>query len=283
MFPVTIPLLLLLFLPQGAPNPAQEATVPEPPPAYDEGPLEIELVAMREVRMRMVSDEERQGFESDLRMQFRVKGEKLKSMSRFGNIILTELIDSNGEALVDEETYTNAELEATRPNNLGDDRLKANGLLLISKSKESSRGATHLKSLKGYVRVILAEGTETITIDNPLQYYGGMIKDDRLDAIGMQIRVVPFDEFEQNVRPDRMVIVEYVTMPDNVREVNFYDGWMKQIQSRAAPMTSEDGKECQAFYMDPAAMTDHLQMVLEVHPKVEEVRVEYEATDVELP
>jgi hypothetical protein len=276
-------IMLLMLLPQEPPATAQEVTPPPPPPEYDKGPMQAELLAMREVRLRMVVGEARPGFESDLRMQFRISGEKLPDVSRFGNFILTELVDDTGHALVDDDTYTDSEKEFTRANTIPPERLRQQGLLLTTRCGPASRGATALKTLRGYARLILATETESITIANPLQHYDEMIESEALKELGIQVRVVPFDEFETPPPQNRSIAIEYVSKASNIRAAKFVDGWMRPVRAPERKMATKDGVNCTVFTIDPSALNNELQLVLEVHPDVKDIKVEFEADDVELP
>jgi hypothetical protein len=259
--------MILMLLPQEPQAPAQEPTPPPPPVVYDQGPMTATLVAMREVRLVMVEGEPRPGMESDLRMQFRIAGDKLGEISRFGNFILTELVDDTGQSLIDENTYSPGEKELMRPNNIPPERLRESGLLLTTRTKPAARAAKTLKTIRGYCQLTLATSTQSVTVENPLQYYDRVIETPALKELGVEIRVVPLEEFD----------------PANVRSANFVDGWMRPVRAPERTVTSKSGAECTVFTIDPGNLNNELQLVLELHPNVENLKVEYAGDNIALP
>ena len=275
--------LILMLLPQAPQAPAQEPAPPPPPVYYDQGPMKATLVAMREVRLVMLEGEARPGFESDLRMQFRISGDKLNEISRFGNFILTELVDDTGQSLLTDTTYSEADKTMTRPNTIPPERLRESGLLLTTRTGPAARGAKTLKRIRGYVNLVLASSTESVTIVNPQQYYGKIIESPELQELGIQIRVVPVDEFQPPLPENRTIALEYVGNPANIREATFVDGWMRPVRAPERKAKTKAGVECSVFTIDPSALNNELQLVLQVHPKVEETKVEYAGDDIPLP
>lgn len=274
--------MILLLLPQQVPAQAEPAP-PPPAPVYDEGPTRSELVGMREIRMRMLEGEMRPGYESDLRMQFRVAGDILKELSRYGNFIFTELTDDTGHSLINEDTYSEQERTLTRPNRIPAERMRQNGLLLVTRTDPAKREARSLKTVRGYVRLILATETEMVTVANPLACYGRMLESPILDQHGVKIRVVPLDEFETSPAVDRSLALQFVEKEANIRELEFVDGWMRPVRAPQRKLETRDGAECQVYTIDPSSLNNELQIVLEVHPDVKEIQVDFEADDLELP
>jgi hypothetical protein len=216
-------LLLLLLLPQPGQNPQPEppATEPEAPTvAYDEGPLRVEFVAMREVRMRAAEPELAGRMQSDLRIQVRIAGEPLKQVAQYGNVILTEMVDDQGKSLINDDTYTDEEREIMRPLNIPVTRLAQDGLKLVTQTDPASRGAAKLTKMRGTVRLVLADKTEQITIDNPFQYLGGKIADPRLEELGIEIAVVSAADVENAPPANRCIVLNYVNKGEHVQGAN---------------------------------------------------------------
>jgi hypothetical protein len=279
-------LLLLLLLPQPGQNPQPEppATEPEAPTvAYDEGPLRVEFVAMREVRMRAAEPELAGRMQSDLRIQVRIAGEPLKQVAQYGNVILTEMVDDQGKSLINDDTYTDEEREIMRPLNIPVTRLAQDGLKLVTQTDPASRGAAKLTKMRGTVRLVLADKTEQITIDNPFQYLGGKIADPRLEELGIEIAVVSAADVENAPPANRCIVLNYVNKGEHVQGATFFDGWMRPLNVRNATVNLTDGTPVQLYYFDAGKLTDETQMVLEVHPKVEQVDVPVNLDGLELP
>lgn len=276
--------LLLALLPQVTSAPVQEATPPTSAPTYDQGPLRVELIAMREVRIRATDPVMASRMESDLRMQFRLQGEPLMKLARFGNLILTELVDDTGATLIDDKTYTEADKTMTRPVNFPKDRLRDNGLPLTTRSKPTARGALKLRQIRGTVHLVLAEKTEKLTILNPLQYVGKVLPDPRLQELGIEVEVAPITEVENPPPAERSIILCYKTKGENVQGASFVDGTMKPIAAREMPVNKTSGARCQLYYFDnAAAFNDEMQLVLEVHPQIEDIQLPIDLKDVDLP
>jgi hypothetical protein len=275
--------LLLLWLPQVAevqpPTTAPATTAP----TYDQGPLRAEIVAMREMRFSAADPELAARMESDLRMQIRLRGEKITKVARNGELILTELVDDTGQSLLEPDAYTEADKTRTRPIMFPPERLRDNGLLLVSRSRPAARGAHKLSRLRGTVRLILADELEKYTIENPLQYYGQTIQDPRLQELGIKIDILPVDQLENGPPANRCIIFAYRNKGEHVQKASFCDGRMQPLMARDTWVTTTSGEPCQLYYFDAGALTDEMQLVLEVHPQIEDLSVPVELDDIDLP
>ena len=58
---------------------------------------------------------------------------------------------------------------------------------------------------------------------------------------------------------------------------------MKPIAARDSPVTTKSGATCQQFYFDAAAFNSELQLVLDVHPQIDDIQVPVEMENVNLP
>jgi len=277
--------MLLMMLPQ-APQAPQAPAQDKPTtsaPVYDQGPLRAEFVAMREVRLRAADPELAARLDSDLRIQVRVMGERLTEVSRYGTFILKELVDDQGKSLIDADTYTEDEKTLTRPLNFAAERMRASGLALTTRTKPASRGAEVLKRARGSIRLILAKGTENVTVVNPTQYYGKTIENPRLAELGIEIEVVSTDDLENAPPANRCVVIRHKTKPLHVHGVKFLDGWMRPVSARENLVETKAGDKCQLFYFDSGILSDEMQMVLELHEEVEDIEVPIVLDGLELP
>lgn len=280
---ICLSLSLILLLPQVADAPAQEPASPPAAPTYDEGPLRVEIMAMREIRYSATDPEMAARLKSEFGMQLRIRGERITQVVRQGNMIFTELVDDTGLNLVDADTYTEQDKTMTRPVMVPAERLRSDGLVLTTRNKPSARGARTLKQVRGSIRLALADKTETLTIDNPGQFVGGTIEDPRLKEMGVEIRVLPADQLENPPPANRCLVLQYATKGDNIQKVSFFDGKLVQVPARETPMTTKSGEACVLQYFDATPYNEEVQAVFEIHPTVEEVNVPFEMDDVALP
>jgi hypothetical protein len=266
----------------GAPQPTTPPTT-QPAPTYDEGPLRVELLAMREIRFSATEPELAARLRSELGMQFRVRGTGITNIVRQGNIIFTALVDDTGQSLLDPDTYSEADRTITRPVTIPPDRLKADGLIITTRNKASTRGSRVLTQARAGLHLILAEQTDKLTIANPLQYMGKTIADQRLLALGIDVQLLPADELENPPPANRALLLYYGTKAAQVQKASFYDGAMRPIPARETPVTTKSGLAAVEYYFDAAPLTDETQLVLEVHPQVEDVQLPIMLDNLNLP
>ncbi len=271
--------MMLLLVPQ-VPPPV-EGPVAEP--NFTVGPLSVELVAMREIRLEISDQPDRSAAQSNFAMQIRVSGEKLKRMSRYGNLIIDEALTDNDVSLVDEKSFPEEMRTATRANTVPPERLSQTGLLLAAQTKLAPRAATTIAKLRGSVRLILADEARPITIDNPVQFYGKTIDNPQLKELGVEVSIVPVDQLEQSPPTGRTIALHYTAKEENVKQVTFVDGWMKAVPVRQGAATTKSGEQVAVYYLEPNDITDELQMVMEIHPQVEEIVLPVEIDDLKLP
>lgn len=273
-------LLLLLQVP---PAPAQQSpNIQEEKPRYDVGPLKAEVTAMREIRLLYLDNEERGHNESNFAMQVRIRGERIKEVSRHGMVILTELVDDTGHAMVDDQTYSERDKTELRPMSVPAKRLQQMGLTVVTRARPSARGAKQIKTLKGTVRLILAGEAEKFTIVNPGQYVGKTIDDPRLKELGLEIYIAPGSELQKSP-PGAFLALVVKTKQEHLKGVTFFDGNMQAVRYRQNPVTTQAGDMGTAYILDPAALNNELQLVLEVHRKVEDIQLPIEAENIDLP
>jgi len=275
--------LLLLLVPQVAGAPVQEAVPPTTQPTYDEGPLRAELIAMREIRFTATDPEMASRLRSELGMQFRVRGERIAQIVKQGNLIFTDLVDDTGESLLDPNTYSEADKTSTRIVMVPPERLRTDGLIVTTRNKPSARGAKVLAKVLGSIRLILADQPEKYTLVNPLQFYGKTIEDPRLKQLGIEIELVPLDQIDNPPPGNRGIIFRYKAKGEHIQRASFVDGAMKPIAARETTITTKAGDPCPMYYFEGTAFNDEMQLVLEVHPQVDDVRVPVELDNVNLP
>jgi hypothetical protein len=285
-------LCMLLALQQPAPpTPPGVTHVPPAPPAtqpmdelavtYDQGPLRSEVLAMFDARYFFL--EKTPGArESELRMQVRFAGSGIENTVRVGNIIFTEATDDTGRALITPETYTDEQKTEMRPFNYPPERLKSSGLLLQAKLDSPARAARTMR-LRGSLRVVMAPEKLEISIDNPLQYVGKIIPNEKLKEIGLEVRVVPAEELSEEQSQPNQLVLQIAKGDEKVQEVAFYDGYMKQMRPRERTLKTNSGESVKAYSITSGTLDENTQMVLRVFPKTEDVSIPIELDSVPLP
>jgi hypothetical protein len=287
MFPLSVSLLLLFWSPQAVQPqvqpPGGPTTEPTTQPTYDEGPLQVELIAMREIRYHFVDPEQAKRARSELDMQFRVRGERLTQIVRAGKVIFSELVDDTGQSLIDPNTYTEADRTGTRPVTYPAEQLRTLGLITTTQNNPSTRGSLALSRVRGSIRVVIAPDTEKVTIANPTALYGKKIVNPRLAALGIEIEIVPLDQIENAPPANRGLLLRYVANGEHILKASFVDGNMRPIPTRESAMTLKTGEQAQLYYFDASPLNDEVQLVLDVLPKVDEVVLPIELDGLKLP
>lgn len=284
---VLVNLLALLlfspFLPQAS---DQEALPGEPRMPYDTGPMKAEVTAMFDARY-WYADEQQGARPSELRLQIRVAGDKITKVVRFGDMIFTEAVDSQGNVLLDPAKYTEEEKTQTRPLNLPPARLKETGLLLPGQMTSPARAAESIK-LHGTVRLILAENKEEIAIDKPLQYVGKTLEHPRLKELGIEVRIIAPEaltvgEGEEVPEAKRTYVMEYVNGQPKIHAVRFHDAWMKPMRTRERPMQTKDEHAVIGHVIIGGELDENAQLVLDVYPEIQDLQVPLKADALPLP
>lgn len=288
--------VLVLALQQAAPAPqpapaATPATPPTTAPAepappetvYDTGPMGADIIAMREIRLTYTDSPERSAAESNFAMQVRIRGDKLGKIARFGNLILTEVVDDTGKAMLDPNTYSEQDRTAMRQQVSPIERIRTTGLLIATRALPSARGAKAITKLRGAVKLVLSDSTEKVTVVNPQQFIGKAIESPRLTELGVVVRVIPSEEFEAPQPAQRCIALQVTAKADNVQSVAFFDGQMQPVRHRENPATTKGGAEVTLYCLDGGAFTNETQLVFEVHPQVEIVDLPVSADNLPLP
>jgi hypothetical protein len=268
----------MLFQQVGPTTPPGEVQV-EPP--MTAGPMTVELVGLSEARTYDPSAQQG-GLNAELRLQFRLRGDRLHDVVRYGRPIFTEFVDSTGAILVDPNGYTPDDREETVRQSTPAARLEQSGVMLDTRLTAPARQAQALVAVKGSLRVIYAGEHESVYIDNPRQYQGGKMEHPRLAANGVEIEILPEGDPERTAGSQSHVAARFTKGSEKIREVVFVDSWFNQIRSRAFPMPANDGHECLVYYTEAELGPDYT-MVIEFYPKIEDVRMPFEFVDLPLP
>lgn len=271
-------LIALLIQQVGPATPPGETPPPEP---MNTGPMRLEFVALQETRSYDPNVSEG-GLHAELRVQFRLRGERLNDVVRYGQPIFSEFVDSTGAILVDPNGYTPDARDETVRQNTPAMRLEQSGVMLDTRLDAPARQAQAVVAMKGTMRIIYAGEHESVYVDNPRQYQGGMVENPRLSANGVEIEVLPEGDPQRTAGSKSHVAVRFKKGGEKIREVVFVDSWYNQLRSRAFPMPANDGSEAIVYYAEADLGPEHT-MVIEFYPKVEDVRIPFEFTDIPLP
>ena len=270
-------LIWTLVVLQDAPQPKIET-----PPSMAAGPMRVELTTIRERRSRNLIGDDNPSTATDMTLQFRLRGERLKEIARFGRPIFTQLSDSTGKALVAPAEYSDSERNYTGRQLALPNRLERAGLVFATRTLAPDRKADLIASIRGTIRVIYATRHESIYIDNPRQYQGKTIDHPRLREYGIEIFVLPAGEPSKAQIGPNDVALRFEKGEERIHNVLHCDPWLKQLRSRAMAMRDDQGRDC-IVYKTEAELTEEHSMVIEFYPVVDDVRVPIEFDDVKLP
>lgn len=217
-------------------------------------------------------------------MQLRIAGEKIDKAARVGHVIFDEAVDDTGQALIGPDTYTDEQKTETRPLNMPAERLRATGLLLPARIGSPARSAKTL-TLRGHVRLILADEPVEVMIDDPLSYVGEVLEHPQLEKLGLRVRVVAPDQLagDTNPPPSRMLVLDFGDDEARIHGVTFHDAWMKPIRHRPRPVQTKDNRDVQAHVMAGGELDQNSQLVLQIFPEIEDKTVPITMEALELP
>lgn len=273
--------------PQAAPTPPATAAPTDEAaalaaPNYATGPLKAEIAAIREVRTIYIDNAEQSARETNFAVRVRVSGAEIAEVSRYSDLVLEELVDNTGHDMIDPNTVPTVVIP-TRVNRVPAEQLAKTGLILDARAGASARGATSIAHAKGYVRMIIGYDSHPVTIVNPVQYYNKTIDDPYLKSLGVEAKIVPASEVEQPLAPQRTLVLTFPQKGELIGEIELFDGNMRPVQYRPISVATRDGQPATALLMGPEALTNELQIVLNVYSKVQDLRAELDAKDVPLP
>ncbi len=268
--------------PQNPAQPPQPQAGPAAPveSAHAKGEMRVEISAILEGRYRYFDAASER--KPEMRIQFRVAGDKIGNVVRYGNLILEEALDETGKSLVDASQITPEMRAQTRTSTLPADRLRETGLLLVARADASERKAQKLSKLRGTVKIVVADKHEEVMIINPSQYSGSQLASDRLREMGVSAEVVAPDQLEKPYQPNRSIALRF-SDDNRIRKVEFFDGWMRNVRSRAANVKDKEGRPCMLYSVLGGELGDDAQLVLHVFPKIEAMDLPFELKDVALP
>lgn len=292
-------LLLLIGLPTAAAqdveepglDPAQEAQIEATDHAdlfkdlkLPEGPSRVEPWALSETRNYYLEDPPPGGVKSTLSFRAKLTGEKLVYLAGRGEMVIEEMVDDTGKVLLALKDVDPKELTRIYPMRAGKRMLQAGYTALNVNAEASDRAAKKVQKIKGYINVVFAKRTEEILIDNPMQYVGGFIDNPKLKEIGIKIKVLDADGKIKETGESPSLGLQFVDDSQKyIRKIEFYDAWLKPLYARERPMETPEGEAFTLYGSMAGKMDADTQLVIRYYPKIEEERIPFEFTDLELP
>lgn len=285
-----IPVLLLLVQTTPPPAPAAQAapttqpaaTQPASAPSLLVGPLRLEITGMSESRVWVLNPQTGMP-RSELLLQLRLVGERVPDVVRAGRVIFTEAVDDSGQALLRPDSYTEAERTETFRVRSNPDVLRERGLAMNTRLDATSRSAKSLRTLKGGLRVIMASTSEDVAIPNPRQWEGKVVEHPRLKELGIELKVLAAGN--PSSVPHTLGTITLATSKNQeyVKGIEFFDAWMARMRASARNAQSNEGEPVVVYQLGDQQLTENSQMIIQVFPKIEDVRVPIELENVALP
>ena len=248
------------------------------------GPMRVEPWSITETRNYYKSDPPPTGVNSTLSLRTKLTGDRLVYLAGRGEMIIEEMVDDTGKVLLSINDVPAKELTAVYPLRAGKRMLQAGYTALNVNAQASARGATKLKSVKGYLNVVYAKQTEEIVIDNPLRFVGGLIEHPKLQEIGIKIKVLDPEAKARPTSGKPTLGLQFLDNSDKyIRKMDFYDAWLKPLYARERPMETPEGEAFTLYSAMAGKFDADTQLVIRYYPKIEEEKIPFEFTDLELP
>lgn len=244
------------------------------------GPMRIEPLAMFDNRSWTL------GHETSAKLQFQVKltGERLGQIVRAGKLYMQELVTDTGESLLRTNTYRPRDADATQAVYVTSRTLRQGYLPRAEEFKSPSRVAQKIAKARGYINVAYAPGIVEILIRNPLQFQGGILEHPKLRELGIEIEVLDVKEDDAPLdTANRGIAMNITREPDKIRDINFYDGWLRQIPARGRKKKGEDDKGYMYYQLGKGNLDEDSYLVLTVFPSIETQKIAFELDDLPLP
>lgn len=247
------------------------------------GPMRMELASISETRVRSEGEPMRGMPEASLRLNVNLTGERLGEIVSLGHLVIEHMIDDTGAVLASPEDLEARDLESTSPVNMSKRVLARGFVTRIGEAKAPSRLARKLTKVSGWVNVVYATETEDILVDNPLKFLGGNIEHPRLAELGIKVRVVKPGNEAGEVHPEKGLGLMFDGSRKSVRNVRFFDAWMKPMYPRPRMVKTAEGKEYAYYAMVVGQVDEDMQILFTVYPQIEEARIPFTFENVELP
>ena len=142
-------------------------------------------------------------------------------------------------------------------------------MMVIGNVSASARDAKTITTGRGKVKVILATEFEEVTIENPLRFRDNVIEHPRLLELGVEISVLPPGDPANIPANEQYMVVQFKRGFMRIRNLKFYDGWMREVRSRGSVGKTIAGEECFVYQILNGRLTEDAHLVINVYPKIE--------------
>jgi hypothetical protein len=248
------------------------------------GPMRVESWAISETRSVYYSDPPPRPPKHTLVLQAKLTGERLVHMVGRSELLVEEMVDDAGAVLKTLADYEPRALTKTYSLRAGKRMLTAGYAGLTVEAPAPSRAARKLAKVRGHVLVAYSTEVEEIMIDNPLQYVGGYLRHPRLEELGVKIKVLDRDVVPDEMRDVSGMALQYEGGTQrHIRKAEFFDAWLKPMYTRDRSMELPNGDEYLFYGVVVGKIDADCQMLLKFYPEVEQEKVSFELTDLELP
>ena len=256
---------------------------PPPPPAPVSGPLRVELYAILEQRVKINGDAPDSAPKPMSRVFFKVTGEGLYDIFRMSRLVVDEFKDDAGGVMFDPATISEADKSSMNPLANGDAVRQQGFAMLDLTCKLPDRGAKKVASGKGYVNVLVGESETQVRIENPIKAAGAEIDNEMLKKFGIKARLLKLGEETTDPSGANGVALRIEAGDESIKQVDFYDDWMRKVATRGRPGTAKDGKPYTFYMVAAGTINNDWTMLVTMYGKVEKKKLEFSIKDVELP
>lgn len=264
--------------------PAGTVAAPEPEVRFDQGPMGIDLLVIYEQRFSFRETLPGNIPTNEVQMRFRLRGERIDQLVRYGNLSFDEAVDSTGKSLIREQDNTDEFRTFLRRANTNPQGLVANGLPMPARLIAPNRAATTFRTLKGSVRIVRAEGREAIVVVDPMSMVGKKIEHPRLEQLGIELEILPAGNPTGFKDPSRAMAIKQGKGSEKIDRILFCDEWLRAVGTRPpSERLSNEGEPCVVYQATREPFDDNTQMVIEVYQNAKDERIPFSFTDVELP
>lgn len=271
-----------VFLNQENP-PVATDTQPTAPIAPPTGPMRVELLTLMESRVRNIEPRPGTENQSAVRFQVKITGERLPEVVRAGRLVVEEAKDDTGKDVIDPEFLKEREKTVTTQVTMNSRILQQGYLPSETRLLNSPRAAQALSVVRGYVNLVYGKETEDVVVENPLRFEGGVIDHPRLKELGIELRVMKLGEEAKEPGDGRGIAIKFTDGEDNVRGVDFFDGWYRRMNTRPRVGKTDDDKRYTYFAVGSGKLDQDCSMVVVVYPKIERQSLPFKFENVELP
>ncbi len=260
------------------PPPSEQA----PEMAKFEGPTRFELFGTFEQRVQYAIEGAPINIQPSTRVQLRLLGEKLPTLARIGSAIVLEAIDDLGNNLRRNPDPREDSGERTKAFTVSGGLLRTGHLPIEVNLSPSSRTATKLTRLKGFLNVAYSSKTEELTIRNPRAFIGRSLAHPRLTELGVEVEMIEPTP-EETGGEGKGVGVRIRSGADLVRGFEIYDADLRLVATRSSNRKAIDQEPYIVISTGGVTLTEDHSIVALLNPDIQTEKVEFDLKDVPLP